>query len=276
MISDNILKGGTTEFIGGPWQVVGNTYEGTLPGTYTATAFAGHWTHDLVLENNQAEPVGPSGKTYRFLVLTQSGIGDVVKNNDVVGIGPMDDDTEPNPNGTEVVLTESYTVMYEGVPMTISPDGRIVQVSSILSGSVQAGDVLSILAGPGCRPVAPDRPGDQPHDLPARRARSIATRPRSRSPMGFVNESFVGNTIDTTGSSTAADLVLAGNQFGVQVLNNTLIGGDRAFWITAYPSETPSIWGWTHAPVLGATISGNIDRELGRGGPARRRTWLGG
>src|SRR6202035_3155383 len=145
---DNILKGGTTEFVGGPWQVVGNTYEGTLPGTFTAAAFAGHYTHDLVLSNNQAQPVGPSGKTYRFLVLTQSGIGDVVKNNNVVGIGPMDNDTEPNPNATEVVLTESYDVMYEGAPMTISPDGRIVQVSSVLSGSVQAGDVLSILAGP--------------------------------------------------------------------------------------------------------------------------------
>ena len=84
--------------------------------------------------------------------------------------------------------------------------------------------------------------------------------------MGFVNESFVGNTIDTTGSSTAADLVLAGNQFGVQVLNNTLIGGDRAFWISAYPSETPSIWGWTHAPVLGATISGNTIEDSVEGG----------
>ena len=35
VISNNILKGGTTEFVGGPWQVVGNTYEGTLPGTFT-------------------------------------------------------------------------------------------------------------------------------------------------------------------------------------------------------------------------------------------------
>ena len=34
---------------------------------------------------------------------------------------------------------------------------------------------------------------------------------------GFVNESFVGNTIDATGNSVALDLVLAGNQFGVQV-----------------------------------------------------------
>jgi len=265
VISDNTLKGGTTEFVGGPWQVVGNTYQGTVAGTWTATAFAGHFTHDLLLADNQAEPVGPAGKTYRFLVLTQSGINDVVKDNNVVGIGPMDDDTEPNPNATEVILTESYNVMYEGVPISISPDGLIVQVSSILSGTVQAGDVLSILAGPDAgqwRPIALEiNPTTfllaSPID-PGTTAISIS--------MGFVNESFVGNTIDTTGSSTAADLVLAGNQFGVQVRNNTLIGGNRALWITAYPSETPSTWGWTHAPVLGATISGNIIEDSVQGG----------
>ncbi len=265
VISNNILKGGTTEFVGGPWQVVGNTYEGTLPGTYTSSAFAGHWTHDLVLANNQAEPVGPSGKTYRFLVLTQSGIGDTVENNDVVGIGPMDDDTEPNPNATEVVLTESYNVMYEGAPMTISPNGLIVQVSSILSGSVQAGDVLSILAGPDAgqwRQIAQEI---NPTTFLLASPIDPGTTEISIS-MGFVNESFVGNTIDTTGSSTATDLVLAGNQFGLKVLNNTLIGGNQGFWITAYPSETPSIWGWTHAPVLGATISGNIIEDSVEGG----------
>jgi hypothetical protein len=265
VIQDNLLKGGTTEFIGGPWQVVGNTYEGTVPGTYTTTAFAGHFTHDVLIANNVVQPVGPSGKTYRFLVLTQSGIGDVVQGNTVVGIGPMDSDTEPNPNATEVLLTEAYYVEYEGVPMTISPNGRIVQISSVLFGSLVAGDVLSILAGPQAgqwREIAqvlnpttillssPIDPGSTTIEIST----------------GFINESFVGNTIDTRGSSTANDLVLAGNQFGVQVLNNTLVGGSRAFWITAYASQTPSTWGWTHVPILGAVISGNTIEDTLQGG----------
>jgi parallel beta-helix repeat protein len=48
------------------------------------------------------------------------------------------------------------------------------------------------------------------------------------------------------------------------VLNNTLVGGARGFSISAYASETPSIFGWTHAPLLGATISGNtlVDNNI--------------
>jgi hypothetical protein len=265
VIQNNILKGGTTEFLGGPWQVVGNTYQGTVPGTYTTTAFAGHFTHDVLIANNLVQPVGPSGKTYRFLVLTQSGIGDMVQGNTVVGVGPMDSDTEPNPNATEVLLTEAYYVEYEGAPMTISPDGRIVQISSVLFGSLVAGDVLSVLAGPQAgqwREIAQVLDPTtvllaSPID-PGTTAIEIST--------GFINESFVGNTINTRGSSTANDLVLAGNQFGVQVLNNTLAGGSRAFWITAYASQTPSIWGWTHVPILGAVISGNTIEDTLQGG----------
>jgi hypothetical protein len=264
-ITNNILKGGTTEFFGGPWQIVGNTYEGTVPGTFTAAAFAGHWTHDVVVANNQAQPVGPSGKTYRFLVLTQSGIDDAVKNNDVVGIGPMDGDTEPNPNATEVVLTESYDILYEGAPLAISPDGRIVQITGALQGSIQGGDVVAILAGPDAgqwRQVAQEiNPTtfllDTPID-PGTTAISITT--------GFVNMSVVGNTIDTRGSSTAQDLVLPGNQFGLLVRNNTLIGGAVGFLIAAYPSQSPSLWGWTHMPVLGATINGNTIEDTLEGG----------
>jgi hypothetical protein len=264
-IMNNTLRGGTTEFFGGPWQIVGNTYDGTVPGTFTAAVFAGHYTHDVTIAGNQAEPVGSSGKTYRFLVLTQSGIDDVVKDNDVVGIGPMDSDTEPNPNATEVVLTESYDILYEGAPLVISPDGWIVQIAAALQGSIQAGNVMAILAGPDAgqwRQIAQEiNPTtfllDSPID-PGTTAISITD--------GFVNMSVVGNTIDTTGSSTAQDLVLPGNQFGLQVRGNTLIGGAVGFLISAYPSESPSLWGWTHMPVLGATISGNTIENTREGG----------
>ena len=35
------------------------------------------------------------------------------------------------------------------------------------------------------------------------------------------------------------------------------LGGYHAMRLEAYPSESPDIWGWTHAPFLGATIQGN-------------------
>ena len=47
-------------------------------------------------------------------MLTQGGVGDVIQDNKVVGVGPMDADTVPNPNASEVILTESYTVALRG------------------------------------------------------------------------------------------------------------------------------------------------------------------
>ena len=40
-IENNTLKGGTTEFIGGPWTIIGNDYQGTVPGTYSYGAVRG-------------------------------------------------------------------------------------------------------------------------------------------------------------------------------------------------------------------------------------------
>jgi hypothetical protein len=264
VVANNTLKGGTTEFIGGPWQIVGNNYEGTVPNTYTYGAFAGHYTHDVTIANNTVEPVGPSGKTWRFLVLTQYGTNDVVQNNTVVGIGPQDSDTVPTANAPEVLLTEAYMLHFEGVPSAISPDGRIVQIASAPGGAAEAGDVVSILSGPNAgqwrridQAISPtayllDTP------LPSGSyAISIST--------GFVNETFEGNTIDSRGSTTDEDMVFAGNQFGLQVLNNTLLGSNTALQIDATATESPVVWGWSHAPVFGATIAGNTieDSVLG-------------
>src|SRR5205807_2765542 len=83
---------------------------------------------------------------------------------------------------------------------------------------------------------------------------------------GFVGETYRGNTIDSRGSSVAADLVLVGNHYGTQVLGNHLLGGGEAFKITAAPSEHPVQWGWSHAPALGLQIAGNVLEDSLRGG----------
>ena len=105
-------------------------------------------------------------------------------------------------------------------------------------------------------------------DAPARRA----TTP-SRSRPGFVGETFRENTIDSRGGSVAANLVLVGNQFGLKVIDNHLLGGGEAFRITAAPTEKPVHWGWSHAPLLGATIEGNTDRGFAAGRDDQRRAF---
>jgi hypothetical protein len=79
---------------------------------------------------------------------------------------------------------------------------------------------------------------------------------------GFVNETYQGNTIDARGSSVANGLVLPGNQFGAKIVNNVFLGGNNAFQISADPTESPDIWGWSHVPFLGATIEGNTIQDV--------------
>ncbi len=61
-------------------------------------------------------------------------------------------------------------------------------------------------------------------------------------------------------------MVLVGNHFGTKIEDNQFLGGAQAFKITAAPTETPDIWGWSHAPFLGAIIEGNTIGDALDGG----------
>ncbi|MDB5350390.1 MAG: hypothetical protein JWN86_1637 [Planctomycetota bacterium] len=255
-IEGNTLKGGATEFLNGPWTIVNNNYLGTVPNTYCWNAFAGHNTHDVIIQGNTAQPQGASGRTWRFAVLSGSGFNDSISSNLVVGIGPRDGDPV-DMNAAEIILTESYSLQFEGMPTGISSGGLVLQIPPPQGGPAHTGDMVAILSGPAAgtyRRIA-QALGPQTYlmDTPlpsGNYAISIAS--------GFVGETFQGNTIDTRGSTGAGDLVLVGNHFGTKVLNNHLLGGAAGFRITAAPSEHPETWGWSHAPFLNATIDGNI------------------
>jgi hypothetical protein len=266
VVADNTLKGGTVEFMGGPWQIVGNDDLGTVPGTDTAGAFGGHYTHDVLIADNHVEPTGPSGKTWRFLVMTQGGVDDVVRDNVVVGVGPMDSDPPSGVDAPEVLLTESYRLHFEGAPAAVSPDGRVLQIPTPEGGPASTGDVVAVLAGPGAgqwRMIAQAlSPTAYLLDSPLPAGSSLI----SISQAGFVDETYQGNTIDARGSSTATDLVLPGNQYGARVMDNHLLGGGSGFALAAYPTEIPDIWGWSHAPFLGAVIEGNTIEDTLQGG----------
>ncbi len=259
-ITNNRLRGGATSVFGGPWNITGNDFLGTLPNTYTYEAFGGQNTVDVTIANNIVQPVGATGKTWRFLVMTQTGRNDVVANNTVVGVGPMDSDTVPNPNATEIILTESYRIHYEGMITSVSPDGLVVQVPTPQGGPARSGDILAILSGPEAgtwrtiaQALSPTLYMLDAPIAPGSFAVSIVS--------GFANETYQGNSINSVGSSTANDMVLAGNQFGAKVIGNQFIGGDYAFKLLAYPSESPGIFGWSYVPFLEATIQGNTVRD---------------
>jgi hypothetical protein len=82
---------------------------------------------------------------------------------------------------------------------------------------------------------------------------------------GFVSELFQENRIDIRGGRRSSPFVLAGNHFGTRVIENHVSGGEQAFRITACPTESPMMWGWTHAPFLGAVMEGNTVEDAEQG-----------
>ncbi len=83
---------------------------------------------------------------------------------------------------------------------------------------------------------------------------------------GFVGDVFQDNRIDMGDSRKATGFTLVGNHFGTRVINNQISGGYAAFKITACPSETPVVWGWSHAPFLGGEIERNTLEDAEHGG----------
>ena len=158
MIEGNILRGGMVEFFDGPWRIVGNDFRGTPKGSFSHAVFAAHGTHDVLVRGNKTRSDGPSGKTWRFLVLTWFGADDVVERNTIEQVGARDDDTIPWSNEPEIILTEAYHLKYEGKVMGLSKDGRLVRTGPSLGEPVRPGDVVSLLTGPaagGWRRVVP-------------------------------------------------------------------------------------------------------------------------
>ncbi len=255
------LRGGLVRFTHGPWEIVDNDYRGTLPGTFAWTVFSCFNSHDLLLKGNKAMPVGPSGKTWRFLVQTVSGINDRVEGNTIERIGPRDDDTHQE-NAPEIILTEAYKLHFEGKVAGLSNDGRVLRVPHLQGDHARTGDVVAVLAGADAgkwsRVAQAIDPTTFLVDPPLTKDAGVVSIVTA-----FVNERYEKNTIDSRGGTVACNLVLVGNHFGLNVRENTLKGGG-AFKITAAPSESPLHWGWSHAPCFDAMIEGNLLEDQGQ------------
>ena len=263
-IERNTFKGGAISFGGGPWTIIDNVSNGPLPNTFIYQLFGARYTHDLTLTGNKHRDQAPSGKSWRFLVLTQRGSHDLIKDNVVEGgVGPREDDVHQHENSPEVILTEAYRLHFEGKPAAILNEGRLLVIPRPQNHPADPGDSVAILSGPQAgqwRTIA-QTIGPQLYwlDEPIAKeteAVSIAT--------GFVRETFEGNTVDCRGSGIADPVVLAGNVYGVKLIKNHLLGGSKGFRLEAMVTEEPGIWGWSHVPFLGGLIEGNlIEDSLG-------------
>ena len=175
----------------------------------------------------------------------------------IENLGFRDDDTIPSSNEPEIILTEAYHLTYEGKVAAVSPDGRLLRIHHPQGQEAATGDVVSLLAGPGRGQYRRIAQGiDQETylvDPPLPRGTEVVSISR-----GFVGEIFQKNRIDMRGGRKSAGMVFVGNHFGTRVISNHIQGGANSLRFTACPTETPVIWGWSHAPFLGGVIEGNI------------------
>ncbi len=268
VIEQNVLRGGTIEFFGGPWRIVENEFLGTPVGTISHAVFTGHGVHDVVVSGNRAHMVEPAGKTWRFLTFTWFGAHDLVSKNEVEGIGAREGDTVAWSNEPEVVLTEAYSLKYEGIVREVGGSGRLIRIGKPQGSPIGTGELVGILDGPAAgefrRVVLALDPTTVLLDRPVP-AGTLSVSIAS----GFLGERFVENRIDLRGGRRSEGFVLVGNHFGTTLAGNHVLGGQHAFRITGIPTEEPLGWGWSHAPFLGGSIAGNTLEDALEGGVIR-------
>ena len=262
-IVGNTLRGGTTDVTGGPWRIEDNTYHGAVPGTMAWDTFGGHYLHDLTVARNTLTPLPGSGKTWRFLVLTQWGARDKVVDNTVRGIGIRDGDGVPNPNAPEIFLTEAYRLHYEGLARHISAGGRVLQIPALMDGTVRPGSVVAILSGPHAGEWFRVAQAVTPTVFVMERPLPSGDYALSVSD-GFVDETYARNVIDNRGGSSAL-IDLAGTHFGTRIEDNHVLGGNEGVLLASTPTERPNLWGWSHVPFFGVRVSGNVVEDARRG-----------
>ncbi|ADV61411.1 hypothetical protein Isop_0821 [Isosphaera pallida ATCC 43644] len=256
VIEANTLRGGPVVFSGGPWIITDNDFQGTPGQTFSTAVFSGKHVHDLVLARNRAVRAPGSGPVWRFLVLTQTGVRNRIEGNIVRGVRASADDPIPHPNAPEVILTESYRIHFEGKPRGWSRDGRLILLPDTPGGPPRTGSVVAILAGQQAGRWTRVAQVLDPTTIllaeplgPVQEPILVTT--------GFVDTTIERNEVDSTGGWLSTNLVLAGNHFGLKVRDNRLVGGRESLFLTAYPTESPGPWGWTHAPVFDALVEGN-------------------
>jgi hypothetical protein len=254
------IRGGSIELTGGPWQVVDNEHLGTPPQTFAYAIISAKYVHDLTIARNRARAVGPSGKVWRFLVLTQRASNVEVRENTVRDVGPRAGD-RVDENAPEIILTEAYRLRFEGRPVAVAGGGSVIVIPEPQGDPGEPGDVLAVVAGRHAgtyrRVVQRIDRFSYLLDEPLPTADAAELPAVSLGAGGFVNCRFEQNEIDGGEQSRATGFVLVGHHYGTLVRGNRVRRCAQAFKITAFPTEQPVFWGWSHAPILGIEIREN-------------------
>ncbi|WP_422928853.1 hypothetical protein [Singulisphaera sp. PoT] len=309
-IVNNVFKGGYLDFQGGPWVITGNDHQGAQPDTFAQAAFRFVYTHDINVQQNTVENQGSlsspptSGQMARSFFLNSYGYNDVIKGNTVMD-GVHWQGSLPGDNAPENILTETaYLSEFEGQASRVLQNGYVLWIPPIgglsqqRGGPIQAGDVVAVISGDatpsgGAQSMKAGSWVRIAQVIDAAHGVYLLDAPLSTNTSaykisitrGYVNLTIDNNTINLPTQITPGyhytGIVLGGSQFGTQVINNHITGGNEGFSLgsgsntqgfsgtSAYaPTSLAEAEqnGWTYLPDFGMTINNNVIKDSLHGG----------
>ena len=306
-IGNCTFQGGPIEVNGGPWTITNNTFLGATAYTISQAAVSISWSHDLLLEGNTVIQQSSTGYESRLDNMADAGYDNVVEDNSFGGNAGLLEDVISWFNGStyttnwpEVMLQEStYNVVFEGRPGAISSDGRILVLPNVRSSVSNWGNsldptgaglvvsIVSVVNGGSSAGLAGEWfPVAQQVSFVGNALELLMQTPLPQMPAGgyyvvevnfgcFVNNAYIGNTINITGKSSLG-LSADANNFGMRVIGNHFVGGSvwdgnatgTSITLEAGTASAASGTGayplppdWTVMPNLGSVIEGNVIQD---------------
>jgi hypothetical protein len=264
VIEGNVFQGGGISINGGPWLIRQNRYHGPPDSSTVNELVSAHRAVDLVVESNRIEPLPDSGEIRKFLHLTGHATGVRVSGNLVRNVGQKVPRNEIIDADLPIIESGSRRVKFEGEPLQISPDGKVVTLPPIMEESPVAGDILAILSGNkvGSYHLVLQNLGMGAIliDPPLQIKELAMNLPAVCLTSGFKDVFIYKNSIEAR-SGNATHISLSGNHFNTLLIDNQLENGGKSLSIVSPATDSPMYTGWTHAPLFGLVIHGNKTRD---------------
>jgi len=288
--SKNTVTGGSVSIHSGPWMVNDNIHLGPVKNQVCVDAFNMFDTHDSSIQGNKvsvaypdlAYPNGASTEVHRLLSYGSTARGHANGFNNRIqgntfgnGAGQLSATLSPDGNGAaEVIVSEGYTPIYEGVPAAVSAQGWILQLPDALVTQPRTGDMVSILKGgtPGTKNyyMIAQQISKFKYLMAKHLPAGMASNPQNyviSINAGYVNDVYSGNTIDLSSKGVAYDpkitsdpyatsanrgnvaFYLGSAQYGTRIVGNTLIGQSAINLQVGYTENPASHAGSVYAPI---------------------------
>lgn len=270
VIESSVLQGGGILLSDGPWIIRQNRYDGPPLGSFTSEMILAQRPVDLVVESNRVEPLTNKGDLLQFMKISGKATSVRIGGNLVKNIGARDLRNTLANHGKPVLEAGLRRIKFEGEPLYISEDGKVIVLPNSVDLEPAVGDCVAILSGEnagkfhvvcqklGGRAVLIDPPMTSKNQSLNPPAVSLAS--------GFKNLIVYKNTI-VARSFEDKHLSFRGNHFGTIIMENIFEGGGESLVAISTPTESPMMAGWTHAPMSSLIFHGNITRDTN--GPIR-------